>query len=239
MEAVVYSELSIPWISVGAIICIACLIILSYQLYCTTEWKANSESLNDEERNNARLSRSLIMTCVIASTLCQICDLTRWVSCYALNKSLFYYPLHQIMASSDLFYYIGCISFYSIAVSRIYFAFYGSHYAIKRVWINLYLFLLMISIIAAIFYCIIVALQPKQNPDQFFITYNTPTVIILSLNDFILNVTLLILFVSKLRKIMTQTLITNEVYQVLFKNKNPLEGVRDLMLRPPKQEIYW
>jgi len=33
--------------------------------------------------------------------------------------------------------------------------------------------------------------------------------------------------------------ITNEVYNILFKNKDPLQGVRDLMMRPPKPEIYW
>jgi len=33
--------------------------------------------------------------------------------------------------------------------------------------------------------------------------------------------------------------ITREVYNVLFEDKDPLQGVLDLMLRPPKPEIYW
>ncbi|MBN2431049.1 MAG: NAD(P)H-dependent glycerol-3-phosphate dehydrogenase [Acidobacteria bacterium] len=33
--------------------------------------------------------------------------------------------------------------------------------------------------------------------------------------------------------------ITREVYKVLFEDKDPLQGVLDLMLRPPKPEIYW
>ncbi len=33
--------------------------------------------------------------------------------------------------------------------------------------------------------------------------------------------------------------ITQEVYHVLFDDKDPASTVRDLMLRPPKPEIYW
>jgi glycerol-3-phosphate dehydrogenase (NAD(P)+) len=33
--------------------------------------------------------------------------------------------------------------------------------------------------------------------------------------------------------------ISREVYNILFEDKDPLQGVRDLMLRPPKPEIYW
>ena len=173
------AEISIPFISICTIICILCCTILFYQTYCLKRAPRSSATPNAGDH--------LVTICVISCTLCTISDLTRWIIGTASHKGIFSSPLNQIMTIADGFYYIACICFYSIAVSRIYYAFKDSFYEISSRLIKFFIILISISGIAGLWHIIMASIQPKNGSQDFFQIYGIPAIIVLSINDFILN----------------------------------------------------
>ena len=110
-------EICITFIAICAALCTTCCIILLYQLHGSGDIHI--------------CTKILLTLCTMGSTLCTSSDLVRWIFCYTTHQSLFSFPLNQILSLADLFYYIGCISFYLIAISRIYYAFRNSYYEIS------------------------------------------------------------------------------------------------------------
>ena len=210
MEPRIDAEISIPLISICVLICTISTVILISQIYGTKRLeRQSSRGPRASKQNNT--GDHLVAICVIASTLCEYGDLTRWIISYPQNKSPFFYPLNQIMTIADLFYYIACISFYSIAVSRIYYAFQGSAYEISSRVIRLYMSLIIISVLAGLWHCVVASIQPEHGQDQFFAKYGVPAIVVLMINDFLLNAGLMILFVQKLKMVFNGSLISNSI----------------------------
>ena len=180
--------------------------ILLYQMYHTSQSTKESQ----------KIIRILIKQCIISSTLCIYCDDIRWIICAILNRSIVFYPLNQIMSFADLLYYIGTISFYTIAIYRLYTSFKNTIYRINIWTIRFFIITIIIQSFVAMYYCIIVALQPKEEMEanSFFIAYNSWSIIILMTNDFTLNLGLLLLFISKLNHSLSDTLTANSIQQI-------------------------
>ena len=117
---------SIFFIGCCTLICSILLIILSWQLF-----KSKDERSRGHRRRGINiLSKILVFSCVLISTLCAWSDLIRHIICYIQNKDLYYYPLNNIMCFADFLYYLGNVLFYIIAISRLQISFHGSQYAI-------------------------------------------------------------------------------------------------------------
>lgn len=178
-----------------------------------------------------KMAYTLIKLCIIASTLCVLCDDIRWSICAILNKSEVFYPMNQIMSFADLFYYIGALSFYTIAIYRLYISFQDTIYSIHPFIIKFFIILLVIQSLGATYYCIIVALQPKEDKNAFFLKYNSIASITLMVTDFILNVSLLLLFISKLKESLTDTLVSSSISQIGSSMDTVSQSMVDLITR--------
>ena len=181
--------------------------------------------------SNQRMAYTLIKVCIIASTLCVVCDDIRWSICAIMDKSEVFYPMNQIMSFADLFYYIGALSFYTIAIYRLYISFLDTIYSINPCIIRFFIVSLIIQALGATYYCIIVALQPKEDKNAFFLKYNSISSITLMSNDFILNLSLLLLFISKLKESLTDTLVSSSIQEIGSSMDTVSQNMVDLITR--------
>ena len=191
--------------------------------------------LSNQTSQTQKLTVMLIKLCVITSTLCIYCDETRYIICAIWNQSEVFYPMNQIMSLADLFYYIGGVSFYSLAIYRLYISFYDTIYSIRPCVIKFFITLIIIQALGAAYYCIIVALQPGNETDKninnFFLKYTTISTIIMMTNDFILNLSLLCLFVAKLKESLTDTLVSSSIKQIGSTTDTLSQNMVDLITR--------
>lgn len=203
-------EVSGIFISLCAIICTIISLILIYQLLC-------DKSLNIYGRKKKNVmplsSKLLVITCISASTLQTWGDLIRHLICFIVNRNIYYYPLNNYMCIADLFYFTATLSFYIIAISRVYITFKTTTYSLNNFVLLLFGFLIFLSFILSIYYVIIVALSP--NPaTHFFDTYDLPIVYIMMGLDCTLNTSLLILFIWKLRDVLSMKLVNFGIVRV-------------------------
>ena len=152
----------------------------------------------------------------MASTLCVYCDFIRYTICAVYSINAESYPLNQIMCIADFLLFVGDGAFYTLAIYRLYISFLDTVYMIRRSVIHLFTAMILVQCVAALYYCVFVALQPKspENANAFFARFLTPVVALLAINDLILNGSLLMLFVSKLRASLTDTLVSNSIEQI-------------------------
>eukprot|EP01084_Bolivina_argentea_P270227 459441_1 len=167
------------------------------------------------------ISTILIIFCVICSTLCEMADLSRHIICYILNKDLYFYPLNNIYGGADLLYYLGAISFYLIAVFRLQIHFHGTNYAMKYWVLSFFYILIAISFLLSIFYVTIVFMIPANDTASsnaynytFYVKWDTIPLIVMAIIDFVLNSSLLIAFVIKLKQLLTATLSEQDIYNL-------------------------
>eukprot|EP01084_Bolivina_argentea_P271708 462406_1 len=150
--------------------------------------------------------RIIIVFCAVFSTLCIWCDLARHCICIIYHKDLYYYPLNNIMGVSDLFYYLAATFFYLVAIIRLQISFLGSKYAIHKSILFILYSLITITFFGSIYYSIIVFLTPKGNT-TFWDYYDKIPMIVIGGIDFVLNTSLLILFIIKLNQLLATTLL--------------------------------
>ncbi len=201
--------IAIPLISICAVICTISTLVLLYQAYCQNTGNERDQILSTKTKPYFNF---LLFICFLASTLCEYCDLTRWIIAIKTGKGLFFTPLNQSMAIANFFHQVGAFSFYIIAMARVYDCCKTTYYPInKRLMIG-YTFFIVIGSITAMYYVIIVAIQPPHDTYYFFPKYNTPAMIMLMIIDFLLNATLFILFIYKLNQLLTQRLIKDSIY---------------------------
>eukprot|EP01084_Bolivina_argentea_P271709 462407_1 len=187
---------SIIFISIFTTLCTVLSLILTYQLFgCKQNQKFNAR----------RTSKMLIFLCILVSTVCQWGDLSRHIICYIQTKGLFYYPLNNIMCFADFFYYLGSVLFYIIAIYRLQVSFQSSQYSISPFIVSFVYTLIGCVFILAIYYSVIVFLTPNDvdnEYNEFWIKHDIIPMIIIGAIDFILNTSLLILFITKLKQIL-------------------------------------
>ena len=143
----------------------------------------------------AKRFRNLTVITAILFTLSSIADFVH-ISFAAYSTSItFKYWLQDqfiIATVADSFYFIGDISFYVLILMRIYIPF-----EVNKHIIYFLSFLIIVSAIVSVVYCIGVFLFP-YNDNYFKILITT-----LMCNDFILDGTIWIIFVTKMKRMIT------------------------------------
>eukprot|EP01084_Bolivina_argentea_P090827 163574_1 len=171
------------------------------------------------------LSKCLFVCCVLSSTLCEWADLSRHIICYFFyNNNVYFYPLNNIYGCADCFYYFGAISFYLIATYRLQRSFTGTSYSLNCCVLAFFYTLIALAFIVAIFFVVIVFIIPKNDKAtknyyfSFFVHYDTIPLILMSIIDLILNTSLLILFISKLKQLLSGRLINCDIFALKDSN---------------------
>eukprot|EP01084_Bolivina_argentea_P241063 404787_1 len=156
--------------------------------------------------SNLYITISII--CCIGCLLCLISDTTRLYYCSLLDIFLFDPLITKINTFGDFGYYLGANSFYVIAIIRIHLTFKDTQYAISKKLYLLFVIIMNITILTSIYYIIIVGLMDSV---AFFYKYAVPAIIVLMINDCILNTSLMLIFVLKLKK----TVLNIESQQIM------------------------
>lgn len=193
-----------------------CTLILFHTIYKLTFPNERPHKLSEPERIRRKNGTVLILITLFASTFCVYCDFMRYSICAVNDYDEKSYPLNQIMSIADFLLFIGDGAFYSLAVYRFYISFQDTLYAIRRSIILLLAAMICMQCITAMYYCVSVALQPASpnSANAYFEHRIAPSIALLILNDLILNISLLLLFVSKLRATLTNTLVSNSIKQI-------------------------
>ena len=206
----------------------------------------------DPEQNKKSNSRSktskiklLIISCVLISTLCTWSDLIRHIICWLLNKPLCAYPMNNILSFADLLYYLGSILFYLIAINRVQYSFKTTMYELSYCTVSFFYILIFISFILSLYYTIIVAMTPKDNPGKaswpknFWTRFDTIPLITIGIIDFILNTSLLILFISKLKQLLSSKLLNIDLYKQRNRNHRIYKTSSNLLLLMTRHTILF
>lgn len=142
------------------------------------------------------LFRNTMILCAVFGILCLFADLSHMYYCAITNTYIYNRTINNIYSISDFFYYTSTNAFYVTAILRVKLTFHSSQYKITKHFYTFYCGILIITIITMIYYVIIVAIMPTV---KFFYKYATVAIVILITNDFLLNSSLIGIFVQKLR----------------------------------------
>eukprot|EP01084_Bolivina_argentea_P153351 267397_1 len=178
--------------SVFSIFTIFLLILLIFQLCCSKE----SQTI-------LRFYRYITIISSLSIGLCIVLDLAHIVWCFSMDDVLISRTYSIVIILSDILYYIGDIALYVLLISRVYFTFHDTVYAITKPTIALFAMLISIFTLAAIYFCFIIfcfmigIIKDLSAEAQ----YNEPVAIILDISDLLLNVSLIALFLFKLKQL--------------------------------------
>ena len=110
------------------------------------------------------------------------------------------------MAIADFFYYFAAASFYLIAILRLQISFMSSPYSINKCILFILYLLIAATSALSIYYCVIVFITPK-NSVTFWNKYDRTAMIVIGGIDFLLNTSLLLLFIAKLKELLATILL--------------------------------
>eukprot|EP01084_Bolivina_argentea_P272017 463031_1 len=178
-----------------------------------------------------KLIRQLFIICVISSTLCTWFDCARFVFCYLTDKPLTYLSFrNKIMATADFLYYFALIIFYSIAIYRMQLSFAGTSYELNHCILYFFRILIIVSFILAGFYCSYLFALPVSIEGGFAYYACLIPPICLCIIDFILNTSLLILFISKLKTLLSERLLYCDKNLLLNPKSYVYKSSKDLLV---------
>eukprot|EP01084_Bolivina_argentea_P177037 306229_1 len=144
--------------------------------------------------------RYMTLISALFNTLCSSCDLIHIVWCFIINGTLVSHVFDEIIVASDVFYYIGDLALYILLISRIHYTFQNTLYAVRKCTLTFFAVLICVSALCAAHYCIVIVVIKDE--DQV-IQYNIPAVTTLEITDLILNMSLIVLFIWKLKQLAT------------------------------------
>eukprot|EP01084_Bolivina_argentea_P279121 477139_1 len=199
------SELLVNLVIVSCFVFLCTIIwyTLIFQLFCANNIQLK---ISKQKEPTHIISKMLLFWCVTLSTLSTWSDLSRLAICYIFNKNLYSFKINQVMAFADFFCYCASILFYLIAISRLQISFRNTNYTINTYVLSFFYVLITISFILAIYYTITICLAPSNQAHSFWVTFDTIPLIAICIIDFTLNTSLLILFISKLKQLLSVTL---------------------------------
>ena len=192
----------ITWLTVYGIIATVTTIAIIYQLLHSHQNKPTKKSIKIAH-----------IICCISCTLPIWIDLSRFLLCLLTKvQTLWTGNNESPYTTSDIFYYIGSISFYIIAILKVYFSFKGSAFEIKPIQLIIVICFITLSMIVSIYYCVwIAAWDYIPNADaHLFNTYESPAIYTLMVFDFCLNFGLLSFFLYKLYQVIKLQLSNSE-----------------------------
>eukprot|EP01084_Bolivina_argentea_P197046 337728_1 len=154
------------------------------------------------------LFRNLTITSIIAFCLTSFTDIIHMFIHMMEHKS-FSSPIEpKISGIADMFYYIGDITFYTLLLCRVYHVFAQTQFKLSKITIYIFCIQLIISFLAAIWHTLVVAFF--YHSWEQWVQRGMPATYVLSANDFLLNVSLFILFYYKLKQTIVQIQTWNE-----------------------------
>eukprot|EP01084_Bolivina_argentea_P208999 356113_1 len=174
----------LPFMSIFLLFMIAILISLIHKL--------------QSNRTILKFYRIMTIHCMISYIFCCIADICHIALAKIQNQRLYEPHFHIVETVADIWFFTANISLYILIIGRLYFTFKLSAYKLSQ-WIVIgLLFLISLQITLTIIYCIGLFLDSKHNNYSFELG---ATISVEAVNDFIINTILLILFTTKLRKL--------------------------------------
>ena len=128
-------------------------------------------------------------------------DLTHMFYTFFIPES-FTPATHTIMWFADNLYFVGDILFYILLIKRVYDTFKDTTYALNKPLLIFLSIILTISSLSTLYYAVTLAFLVKSGSDWVY--WDEPPNVILMVNDFILNLSLCILFIVKLRQVVIE-----------------------------------
>eukprot|EP01084_Bolivina_argentea_P143328 251730_1 len=164
--------------------------------------------VSDSRKKETHLFRILTSFTIVAFVLCSSFDIAH-IAVHYMECSNFQSHTEAIIAGcADIAYFVASISFYSMLIIRMRFLFKETFYRISYYTLFILFFLVFIIMFFAVWHCYTTAFN-QHNSD--YTPKERPATLALSISDFLLNISLFLLFYYKLR----QTIMSFECGKVL------------------------
>jgi len=149
----------------------------------------------------APLFRNMTIFSMISFCLCSIADIAHLII-HLLAGASFSSPIEpKVSGMGDLFYYVADISFYALLLGRLYRVFEETEFKLSKVWLCILFTLLMLAVVAATWHTLVIFFFFHSWAQ--WLQLGMPATCVLSCNDFVLNMSLFILFYYKLKQTIT------------------------------------
>eukprot|EP01084_Bolivina_argentea_P282185 482983_1 len=183
---------------------ISCIVIASLLIRQCLGEKTVHDNNNQGERTNV-ISSLLLISSVSVITLCELLDLIRHIICFSKHQDIYEYPLAKWLGFADILNYIGSILFYLIAIRSLQMTCFGRYFPIHLTLLMFLYVLIGITGILAIYDAIVLILTHQQDAVPF---------LSICIVQFIVNITLLSLFIRKSNQLFSNTFVNNSYNKI-------------------------
>eukprot|EP01084_Bolivina_argentea_P077287 140157_1 len=146
----------------------------------------------------------ITILCMVFFILTTLTDLVHAVISYYTQIAMSAQWFDPVVCTADTCYYFGCITLYTLIIGRLYYTFKDTQYSLSKFALFIYVILLSTSSGIMIYYVYVVAKDHKLHNKSL-----GNTDICLMIIDVILNTSMPILFITKLRKFILQMAVND------------------------------
>ena len=150
-----------------------------------------------ESANINKKIKILTTACITTAALSVVYDSFHVIYCTFSDEAMWSHLMKKTSGIGDFFYYCSSTFFYSLAMYKVYITFRNTYMHVSHKLLYFYVFTVTTSTICAIIYVCIVFSQPAD--DKYFQKHAIPVVIVSSIVDLVINITLIVQFSLKLR----------------------------------------
>eukprot|EP01084_Bolivina_argentea_P228709 386216_1 len=171
------------------------IIYLLWMLLICLRWK--------EKKPIHKFNQITILLCFTSGLLCMIGDTIRMYLCWSYNKLMLSSDYWVLKAISNFFYFCLTSSLHIFLLGRVYLVFKDSHFALSKKTIYILVCLIIIFIVTGFTLCVSIFIYADWPPtDLMYFSFWNQIIV-----DFIISTCLICLFFSKLRNLISMTVV--------------------------------
>lgn len=184
----------------------------SYLLFCTL-WllyclffkpRTSKHKEYEEEESLDKFYIYTSISCMIFSLATSLCDLSHAIEAYTRKWTMFDLRLNHITATADVFFVCSMTAVYLFMIGRVYYTFKDSYFQLSN---KLTIFFLILIFMNFIIWSIYIGLLLGETNFDEAVKNIRNLEIALLIVDFVLNISLLFLFIHKLHELLISSAV--------------------------------
>ena len=231
---------TLTFLSLCCLYLLLCTLWLLYSLF-KPKSKVNDENMEYIHESLDKFYVYISISCLIFSLGTVICDLSHAVEAYTERWAMFDFRLKYITATADIFFVFAMTAVYLFMIGRVYYTFKDSYFQLNN---KLTAFLLVLISMNFIIWTIYIVILITETNFHRAVKLIRNLEIALLVVDFTLNISLLLLFISKLHELLLSSAMQREISVPLINmeenedNKKNKQGGVDEIILDENQKYY-
>ena len=179
---------------------------------------------------------------MVSSIFCSLCDIAHVALAQQQDRLLDASHFHIIDTAADVWYFIATVTLYSILIGRLYLTFKETAYKMSKCIMAILIFLITSQILLMVSYCTGLYFWPNCGSETYsctiIATFLGTMTLCMSIMDFIINTSLLVLFVYKLNKLIKSIKASTDIIEECI-GDSPSNSHSILLEDTSKPEFYY